>query len=531
VNLQELIADLLDYVRGMWRYRWWAVIVAWVVAGAGTVYVYAKPDVYRASTKVFVDTNGLIQPLMRGLIATQNTLNQVQILAKALLTRPNMEKVAHETDLDLRAHSTEQMEKLITHLQRNIYISGGQDNIFTITFEDPSRDKARAVVASVLDTFVEGALGDEGSDADVTEKALANELQVHEQRLRDSEEALAKFKQDNIGYMPGQYGDYYERLQAATVAVSATEDKLKLAAQRREALNRQIRGEDPVIGIMPGLSGGLESRCSQGIRISELQTELGALRVQYTDKHPRVVALNDMIGELQKACASEVQAAQAAGLAAPVPAGQSLEANPVYQNMKIQLSDAEVQIAELTAQLNAQQTEVATLKRDVDKITEVEAQLKQLTRDYDVVQARHKELLERWEDLQAKKRLDPVTDKVKFRRIEPPFALADPVGPNRPLWLLAVLVVALGAGLALAFALNQLQPVFFRRAHLNRVAGIPVLGSITMILTPDAEAQRKRDALGWGTATLLLVAATGVSILFADPAGALVRGLVERVVS
>jgi polysaccharide chain length determinant protein (PEP-CTERM system associated) len=421
------------------------------------------------------------------------------------------------------------MEKLITGLQRSIRVSGGQDNIFTITYEDPSRDKARAVVAAVLDTFVEGALGDEGSDADVTEKALANELQVHEQRLRDSEQALAKFKQDNLGYMPGQYGDYYERLQAATAAVAATEDKLKLVSERRDALNRQIRGEDPIIGIMPGPIGGADSRCSQGARISELQSDLASLRVQYTDRHPRVVALNDMIGELQKACEAEVAQAQAAGIAAPVSTAQPLEANPVYQNLKIQLSDAEVQIAELGAQLTAQRNEVATLKRDVDKITEVEAQLKQLTRDYDVVQTRHKELLERWEDLQAKKRLDPVTDKVKFRRIEPPFALADPVGPNRPLLLGGVLVLALGAGLGLAFAMNQLQPVFFRRARLNRVAGIPVLGSITMILTPDAVARRRREALGWATAMVLLVAVTGAAIMFANPAGALVRGLVERV--
>ena len=534
VDLQQIISDVLDHVRGMWRYRWWANSIAWILFLGGWLFICSLPNSYLASTRVYVDTNSLLTPLMKGLTATDNELDEVQLVSKAVLTRPNLEKVANQTDLALRAKTPEALEGLITRLQQRVHVTGGRDNIFTIEYQDVSREKARAVVAAVLDTFVENSIGNEGTDAEVTERAVAGEIKNHEQRLREAEEKLAKFKQNNLGYMPGEYGDYYKRLEAALGSVSQTQEKVRLLGERRDALKRQIDGEDPVLGIMPSATVQTGSQnCSQSGSIQQLEAQLSALRVEFTDKHPRVISLQETIAQLKKECAAEAETAHETGaVQAPQPAGvQPLEANPVYQNLKIQLSTSEVDLAEARAQLTTFQNQVAQLRRDVDKITEVEAQLKQLNRDYDVIQTRHQELLKRWEDLQAKKRLDPVTDNVQFRRIEPPYALADPVGPKRTLLLSAVLVLALGGGLVVAFGLNQLHPAYFTRNSLSKAVGIPVLGSITMILTPQAVRRSRAEALVWGGACIALVVCCGFAVLFAGQASALVRGLLGGVVA
>ena len=109
---------------------------------------------------------------------------------------------------------------------------------------------------------------------------------------------------------------------------------------------------------------------------------------------------------------------------------QSLDTNPVYQSLRLQMSDAEVELVELQSRYAQSQREVARLRADVDKIAQVETDLKRLNRDYGVVEGRHQELLKRWETLQSKKRLDPVTDQVQFNILEPPFASAKPVAPN-----------------------------------------------------------------------------------------------------
>jgi polysaccharide chain length determinant protein (PEP-CTERM system associated) len=530
MNLHQLLAEVLEHLRGMWRYRWWALGVAWSISVVGSLGVFTVPDVYQASTKVFVDTNSLLSPLMQGLTAASNTMNEVQLVSRAVLTRPNLEEVAHETDLMLRARTPEQVEALITDLQQRIQVTGGRENIFTIQYQDISREKARDVVAAVLDTFTESAIGNEGDDSELTERAVQTEIELHESRLRAAEEALATFKQQNLGYMPAESGDYYNRLQLALGKAIATEEALRVLIDRRDELRRQIDGEEPVFGIMPS-SGGGGARCSLSAQITQVEGQLATLRVEFTDKHPRVLTLQGTIAQLKEQCRVESAAANSAGSFALLDPAQPLEANPVYQNLRIQLSDAEVALVEGRARLSAEQGEVARLRRDVDKITQVETDLKQLNRDYAVVQTRHQELLKRWEDLQAKQRLDPVTDNVKFRRIEPPFALADPVGPNRPLLLAAVLAFALGTATALAFGMNQINPTFFTRTSLRRISGFPVLGSITMILTPEAVSRRRIDRLCWVAGMGALLVWTAVSVPLARQASVFVQGLIAGVLA
>jgi polysaccharide chain length determinant protein (PEP-CTERM system associated) len=264
------------------------------------------------------------------------------------------------------------------------------------------------------------------------------------------------------------------------------------------------------------------SACSQSADLEKLKKQLSDLLVDFTEKHPRVVTLHEQIATIEGRCTSEEATTNLPSISRPQ-GDEPLELNPVYQNLRIQLSTAEVELAEAKRTLRSHQDAVASLRRDVDKIAQVETDLKQLNRDYDVVQQRHKELLRRWEDLQAKKRLDPVTDNVQFRRIEPPFALADPVGPKRPMFLTAVFLLGLAAGGAVAFGLNKLYPAYFSRRSVRQMSGLPVLGSISMLLTPQAIRHRRAASVVWLAAYALLFVSTGLVIGFSSQAAALVR--------
>lgn len=528
MNPQELIAEVLEHIRGMWRYRWLAAGVAWLMSVAGWFYVYSMPNVYLASAQVFVDTNSLLRPLMQGLTAQEDPLDEVQLMTRAVLTRPNLENVARKTDLTLRAETPRDIESIVTGLQQGIRISGGRENIFSIQYENTSRSKSVDVVTAVLDAFVENAIGNQDSDTDMTEHALRSEIKSHEDRLVAAESELADFKRENLGYMPNAAGDYYSQLQAAIAAVGQTEEQVRLLTERRDELRRQIQGEEPVFGIMSATAFGGGAACSLGGQIAALETQLSALRVEFTDKHPRIFSLQETIADLEERCAAELENEDASLAPYPEPSvEQPLEANPVYQNLRIQLSSADVELAALRSELSARRDAVARLRRDVDKIVQVETQLKQLNRDYAVVQARYQQLLGRWEDLQATQRLDPVTDTVKFRRIEPPFAEADPVGPNRPTFLLAVFVLALGAGIALAFGLNQVNPAFFTRRGLRQAVDLPVLGSISMITTQRSVTKKRIELILLGGTYLTLGVATALVIAFAEPGSELFRRLLQ----
>lgn len=525
MDIHEIIAEALEHLRGMWRYRWWAASVAWVIAAFGWFHVYSMSDVYAATAKVYVDTESLMGPVFQDLAIRDNTTEQVMAVSRALLTRPNLEAVARKTDLDLRAKTPQDLERLITGLQERIEVTGNRErNAFTINFEDVRREKAQEVVAALVDAFVESSLQGQGDDAEMTARALEAEIADHEERLMRAENDLAQFKKDNLGYMPDDRGDYYSRLQGALADERGTEEQLRLVRERRDELRRQIGGEEPVFGIMSSMPGQAVGGCPQQGQIAMLQAELSTLHVNFTNKHPRIVSLQDTIAQLQAQCESDRQASVAAGLP-PTAAGQVLEANPVYQNIRIQLTEAEVELAGLGAKLATERAAVERLRTDVDKIAEVERNLKQLNRDYGVVQDRYQELLKRRETLRSKERLDPVTDSVRFNILEPPFAALDPVGPNRPVLLVVALIFAVGVGIAVAFGLNQLKPVFFTRRSVTRVAELPVLGSVSMLLTPAQERARKMGLAMWAGSYVALVLATSLLIVFESRGAAMLRQL------
>ena len=516
MDLQAIIAEVFNHARGMWRYRWHLVAVAWLIALVGWAAVYRMPDVYAARAQVSVDTNSLLPALTEGLTADENLLSEVDVVSRALLTRPNLEKVARETDLDLRVNTQKEMEALITGLQMEVKIAGGRQNIFTITYADKSRAKAAEVVNALLNTFVESSLGAQGDDAEMTERAIRLEMEDHENRLLQAEAALAEFKKRNLGYMPDDGADYYTRLQTALANVAETERQIRLLRQRRDEISRQLEGEEPVFGLMPSTPAQAAAGCSKAGTISALRSQLSALQVDFTDKHPRIVMLEETISALEAECEEE-RAAMGGKVPVVNSETQSLDANPVYQNLRLQLSDANVELAALQEEYNSRQRQVVKLRADVDKIAEVETDLKKLNRDYSVIEGRHQELLKRWETLQSKKRIDPVTEQVQFNIIEPPFASAKPVAPNRPLLLFAVLFVALGAGGFVAFSMNQLKPVFYTRHAIQNVTGLPVLGSVSMILSPRQVAARRRRTIAWVGANLTLLVMCGVVIVLEGP--------------
>src|SRR5881275_70364 len=104
--MQQMVEQLLDYLRGMWQRRWIGLGVAWVAVIIGSVGVFRLPDQYEASARVYVDTQSMLRPLMQGMTVTPDAGQQTAILSRTLLSRPNVEKIIRKSDLDTSARAT-----------------------------------------------------------------------------------------------------------------------------------------------------------------------------------------------------------------------------------------------------------------------------------------------------------------------------------------------------------------------------------------------------------------------------------------
>ena len=101
--MDELLQQVLTALRGMWRRRWIGLAVAWAVAVIGAVVLLRIPDRYEATARVYVDTQTVLKPLMAGLAVQPNVDEQINMLARTLIARPNVEKIIRSADLDLAA--------------------------------------------------------------------------------------------------------------------------------------------------------------------------------------------------------------------------------------------------------------------------------------------------------------------------------------------------------------------------------------------------------------------------------------------
>lgn len=515
MDLKGLIELLRSYLSGLWRYRWRALMLSALICAIAWPFIYSLPDRYEASTRIYVDTESVLKPLLAGLVVENNLMTDVSLITRTLLSRPQLERVIRDVDLDLTAKTTAQFEGLLASVESRIELGSQGANIYTISYNDRNRDTALQVVRKLLDNFVGDTLGSTMADSKQAETTLEAQIADYERRLDQAEARLTTFKQENVGLMPGATGDYYEQLQAANERVTELSQKMRIARRRLQALEAQLDGEEPIFGIMQS-SGVGGPGTSVDAQIQSLEQRLTNLLVEFTERHPEVVRVQSLLDELNVKRAEEL--ANRPMTADINPATGSLDLNPVYQQIKIQHSTAEVELASLSTELADGREEVNRLKTLVDVVPEVEARLNSLNRDYGVVKTRYEQMLARWENLQTAKRVRSGTDELQFRIIDPPFAAAKPVGPPRSLYVMGAFVLAIGAGIGLAVVMTMLNPVFSTQNEL-RTSGLPILGEIAFVASegrPLFNTNRLMFFAGLVVLSCAAVAATALSDLGAQ---------------
>lgn len=508
--MQELLEQIQEYLYGIWRFRWVALVSAWIIAIAGWIFIAQLPDKYEATARLHVDSNTVLGPLLRGLAIQPDVGQRVALMSKTLLSRPNMEKLMRMVDLDLKVRNDQDKETLITDLRENIALAGQRSNasLYSISYTHSDRLVAQRVVQSLISIFIESTLGDKRKDSAGAQEFLDKQIAEYEIRLAESEARLADFKRRYVGSMPGEQGGYYQRLEMAKGQLGSAQLELREAENRRAELQRQLAGEEPVFLPSGGDEFGAPSVLDQ--RIRNFQENLDELLLRYTERHPRVTELQTIIANLEEEKTKELEERQSETSTAQ----PGLHTSPVYQQMRSMLSESEARVAELKVRAAEYEKRVKGLEEKVDQIPLIEAELQQLNRDYDAVSQQHNALLKRRESAHLSEKAEQDASEVKFRVIDPPFVPLKPSQPNKLLLNAGVFLGSLAVGIGLALLTSLVRPVFYSRGALNRITGLPVLGSVTLVAS-KAEIRKKRLAGAMFVSLVLLLGTlfVGVNLL------------------
>ena len=518
--MESFVPQLTEALRGMWQGRWIGLAVAWLAGLAGAAYIFLTPDKYEASARVYVDTQSILKPLMAGLTVQPNIEQQLAILSRTLISRPNVEKLVRMTDMDLKVKNAEQREQLVDRLMRTLYIrSVGRDNLYTIGFTDPDPKQAQRVVQSLLSIFVESGLAEKGSDTGRAQRFIEDQIKAYAKRLTDAENRVKEFKLKHMDFGTGAGQDYFSSLSALSEDLRKAKLQLQEAQQSRAALKQQLadeRARPTAAASTPDDSSSIATP-DLDARIDGLKKNLDDLLLRFTDQHPDVINTRKMIKELEGQRKEKRdrlrKEAEAQRKAAAAGADNS---DPVFQQLKIALADSDAQVAGLRARVADYEKRYAQLRAKAESVPEMEAEYARLNRDYGIEKQNYQNLVSRRESAQMSGELEQATGTASFRVIDPPRTSPNPVSPNRQLLIPLALLLSLAAGFAASYLFSVVRPTFHDNRNLKTIGKRPVLGAISLVRNAQVLTKRRRRAALFfgGLAGLTATYSAAIALVF-----------------
>ncbi len=497
--MDELLRQSITILRGMWHRRWLGLAVAWLIGVIGAIVVWNIPNRYEANARIFVDTDSLLKPLISGLAIAPNVNQQVTMLTRTLVSRPNIEKLMRSSDMDLLARTQSEKEKMVDQLMKDIVLAGGRDNLYSISYRDTSPERARRVVQNFVSMFVESGLGDKRRDSEGAIRFVDDQIKNYEARMTEAEGRMKDFRLANMELLgTGQSGNYIGQIAALSDELKRLNLELRSAEQSRDALKQQLSsGEIP--SMLPALPGGSAASATPEIdaRIDAQKRQVDELLRRYTDQHPDILASRRLIVQLE---AERKKAIEEHEKALKGEDKSGAPTNPVFQQIKIAISEAEANIAALRARSGEIKSRIDRLTDAAKRRPEVEKQMAQMERDHGNLRRSYEALVSRREQASMGQEVEASGVGAEFRLIEPPRASPKPVFPDRMAMVVMVLALAAGGGLFASFAYAQIFPTVADAPTLRQIGNRPVLGSVSMLMSGPMLRRRRLHHAAFGTA-------------------------------
>jgi polysaccharide chain length determinant protein (PEP-CTERM system associated) len=374
------------------------------------------------------------------------------------------------------------------------------ESLIRIQYTDADPRRAQVVAQAFADLLIEQVVQAHASDSAETVAFIDAQAKKYELRLRELEQAVDNFReqhrlsradsQERVAERVARLTEHYHRIQA----------ELEEARVRKSSIEQQLSEGAGSTNLM---SSAEEAYRAQ---LSELRERLAELRVRYRDSYPDVQATMGQIAQVQQ----RLKDLRNGSSDARELAAEALQASPVYETLRAEAREADVQVQTLTTRLAALEEQLEEARRDQQEAGRSSSKLAQLTRDYEVTRELHQDLLRRREAARVSASLGEAGPASGLRVEEPAFLPHQGEGPR----LLMFMGGAVGLGLLLPvgmiFTLQQFDPRIRRSDQISRFSELPVLAAVPRYRRPAEERAQIRGVVA--SAFLITVGIAAVAM-------------------
>ncbi len=478
----------LSVARMLWKQRYLTLAVWVALASLGAFVVSKLPDVFSAEALVLVDPQKIPERFVASTVQV-SPQDQLSTINQQILSTGKLQSIMDEFHLYTEQRRAKSPEEVVALMRQELRITpdkgwtGFRPSAFRISYEGNSPTIVASVVNRVAGLFIDESLKTREERAEGTSEFLDNQLQEARKTLETQEAILRDFKTRRMGELPEQQAALMATLTRLQADLQSNQDSVGRSEQNRIMLEGALHAAETTYSVLarsvgqrepapatadapPALEVTVVSKPKQS---DQLQAQLDALRLRYSEDHPDVKRLRASLAVAQR---REKDNAQLEALSQTVTKTDRspvvAPAAPVNPQILADMNRERERIGSTKAQMAALDREIALRKADgrriqaalaeyqgkVDRLPLREQEFASITRDFDNSRQNYRSLLDKKLSAEMAAAMERQQQSERFTLLDPAKVPTKPIKPKRPILFGAVLCISLALSLAFGFAIE-----------------------------------------------------------------------------
>ncbi|RMG68023.1 MAG: chain-length determining protein, partial [Nitrospirae bacterium] len=489
------------------------VITAMIITSVVVLFSYLKPKVYEAKSTILVERN-VINDLIKGIAVTPSLAERIRVMSYAMKNRGLLTKVIKKVDFNVDTNDRLQMEKLIEHLQEKTTIRARKEDMFEISYRNKDPKLAMDYVNTLVSTYIEENLSAKRDEAYGANRFLKEQIKFFKEKIDLAERKIIEFRKNKGIIISMDEKGVVAEIKNLTDKVEQLKIKKQELIAKKQMIEKQLKEEKPyTVAIL----GNTSTTNPVQSRLMALQQRLNELLLKYTENYPEVIRVKAEIETLKAQLRNTPEGEDKND---EEPSTQSTTQmstlNPIYQQLREELSKTQYEIASIDTQLRHFNKKIEEKKHYLRNIPVERKKLADLERERDTYKEIYQKLVFRLGQSEVSKQME-VQDKAEtFRIIDPAILPVKPVSPNRKLMILFGIFAGLGGAFGLLLLIDYFD-TSVRTLDALKAFGLPVLAVIPTIENPiETMKKRRKDILlfsAYGLFLALVLAVFTIELL------------------
>ncbi len=451
IDLLEVVTIIKEHMRQILKVTAGCLILA-------CLYLLIAKPVYESNALLRVSLpKGIANSPLSGVeggnvgLIQQQMSTLAEVLTSPDVVKPVMEQEAKENG-NVKLSYEGYVKRITTKPVKNT-------EILQISVSGTTPEGAQQTGQRLLDSFLSKITAVGNTAQSKNRKFLEQRVVLAKENLDKADVALQKFKTEHKLTSPADSANTsMDRIKNMENQLVSNQIDLETAQAKLAAVEAQLAGAGAA-------SANNQTVQQYNEQLAKLEQTRIAYREKYTEKHPRMIDLNEQIANLKQRVAEET--ARVANLQAP-------SDNKVHQELVARKFASQTEVAVAQQKADSLRHALAKDNADFDKYTALQQEYARLAREAAVAKEIHGMLAKRVEEAK-------IAEVMQQNNVQ---IVNAPTLPERPAKPKKAMVLALAALLGLLFSggyyvvQGLMHPLIRREQDVETHLGLAVLGCI-----------------------------------------------------